>query len=181
HSEHKRSIDARKKVVQHCGKVGLSVTPIRLPDAFNLVDIARRIKKDIRKVKSRGQIVSRFNIAGGTRLMSSAALLVCILEGIPTIYVHDETFEEIRLPLLRMEYSVGLTKRQRAILSFMLKSKQKSFTQTELAEKINSHKATINHHVAELRKKGMILVSSDPKDNRVKRISLAPFVDLILE
>lgn len=181
HSEHEKSVKARNKVVQHCEDIGLSVVPMKLPNAFNLVEITRRIKKDIMKVKSNGFSIARFNIAGGTRLMSSAALLVCILEGIPTIYVHDETLEEIRLPLLQIEYSAGLTNRQKDILDHMRKSGKGSFTQTDLAKEMKIHKATMNHHVAELRKKGMVLVSPDRDDDRVKRISLAPFVDLLLE
>ncbi|TET90093.1 MAG: MarR family transcriptional regulator [Methanomassiliicoccales archaeon] len=181
HSEHKKSIEAKDRVVEYCNGIGLPVVPIQLSDAFNLVEIAKKIKEDIRKVKSEGRSIARFNIAGGTRLMSSAALLVCILEGIPTIYVHDETFEEIQLPLLQIEYSSGLTTRQKEILDHMRKSKNETFTQTELAKEMKIHKATMNHHITELRKKGMILVSKDENDERLKNIRLAPSVDLLLE
>jgi CRISPR locus-related DNA-binding protein len=181
HSEHPDTIKAKNKVVEHCNSIGLPVHPIELPNAFNLIDIAEKIKKDIEKVRSEGNENIRFNIAGGTRLTSSAALLVCILKGIPTIYVHDETFEEIQLPLLKMDYSSIFTSKQKEILNFLRKNKGKPITQTHLADELGIHKATMNHHVKKLRDKGVIKVSLDQEDSRVRMVSLAPHVDLLLE
>ncbi len=181
HSEHPDTIKARDRVVEHCNSIGLPVQPIELPNAFNLIDIAERIKADIEKVRKEGHKNIRFNIAGGTRLMSSAALLVCILKGVPTIYVHDETFKEIQLPLLRMDYSSIFTSKQREILDFLRSYKDGPITQTELADKIGIHKATMNHHVKVLKDKGVVQVALDEKDSRARLISLAPHVDLLLE
>jgi DNA-binding MarR family transcriptional regulator len=139
------------------------------------------MKEDIDEVRSEGNSNIRFNIAGGTRLTSSAALLVCILKGIPTMYVHDETFEEIQLPLLRMDYSSNFTAKQKEILNFLRKNKDKPLSQTELAGKIGIHKATMNHHVKELREKGVVLITPGENDSRARMISLAPHVDLLLE
>ncbi len=50
-----------------------------------------------------------FNVAGGTRIMSACALLVCTLEGVNCVYVHDDTLEEIPLPMLQIRYSDVLT------------------------------------------------------------------------
>jgi CRISPR locus-related DNA-binding protein len=181
HSDNPEAIKARDKVVEHCNSIGLPVQPIELPNVFNLIDIAERMKDDIEKVRSEGSSNIRFNIAGGTRLTSSAALLVCILKGIPTLYVHDETFEEIQLPLLRMDYSSNFTSKQKEILNFLRESQEGPITQTQLAHKIGIHKATMNHHVKVLKDKGVILITPGKEDSRVRMISLAPHVDLLLE
>src|SRR5207245_11673720 len=98
----------------------------------------------------------RFNRAGGTRRMSSDGLLVCILEGIPATYVHDETYQEIALPLLRISYGQGLTAKQRDVLSFLVRNREKDFTETALAKALGVHKATMNHHLRELDANGAI-------------------------
>jgi DNA-binding MarR family transcriptional regulator len=46
---------------------------------------------------------------------------------------------------------------------------------------MNIHKATINHHIKELKKKGLVTVKADPNDSRKKAIEAAPFVELLVE
>lgn len=179
HSDHKDSIKARDSVVEYCRAIGLDVAPIELRKPFNLIDIATKIKEDIEIVSAEGEMI-RFNIAGGTRLMSSAALLVCILKGIPTTYVHDDTFEEIQLPLLRMDYAEAFTTKQKHILK-TLREIGKPIRQTELARKVGIHKATLNHHIKELKKSGAIEIRDDEKDGRASMITLAPHIHLLLE
>src|SRR2546428_11728959 len=145
HSAHEKSRTARSRVMEYCTTLGVPATPHELSDAFNLFQIAGKIREDVAKARKEGGGI-RFNIAGGTRLMSSAALLVCILEGIPTTYVHDETYQEIPLPLLRISYSAGLTAKQRDVLSFLVRNRDKEFTETALAKALGVHKATMNHH-----------------------------------
>src|SRR5207247_1321298 len=115
HSDHAKSRDARAKVAEFCRGLGVPCTAVEVSDAYDLLQVAGQIRADVRKEKSAGTDL-RFNIAGGTRLMSSAALLVCILEGIPATYVHDETYRELALPLLRMTYGEGLTRTHREAL-----------------------------------------------------------------
>jgi CRISPR locus-related DNA-binding protein len=179
YSDHKDSIKARDKVVEYCSTIGLVVEPMEIRKPFNLIDIATRIKKDVERVSAGGEMI-RFNIAGGTRLMSSAALLVCILKGIPTTYVHDDTFEEIQLPLLQMDYSEAFTSKQKEILK-VLRKIGKPIKQTELAKQVGIHKATLNHHIKELKKRGAIEIKDHDKDGRVSMISLAPHIHLLLE
>lgn len=180
HSDHPDSLKAKDKVVEYCNTIGLPVVPIELREPYNLIEIASRIVKDIDKVSATDKHI-RFNIAGGTRLMSSAALLVCILKGIPTTYVHDDTFEEIQLPLLQMDYSSAFTPKQKEILNYLRDSGDITITQTKLAKGLGIHKATMNHHIKELRKKGAIEIAQDKKDGRVSMISLAPHMHLLLE
>ena len=179
HSEHAKSREARSKVLEFCRNLGVAAVGIELKDAFDLLDIARRIRGDVRSEQSKGAAL-RFNIAGGTRLMSSAALLVCILEGIPATYVHDETFKEIPLPLLRMAYGDHLTTKQREVLAFLVKNHDRTFSETELARSLGVHKATINHHLRELDGKGAIISVRDPEDARALRIRAAAGMEFLL-
>jgi len=112
--------------------------------------------------------------------MSSAALLVCILEGIPATYVHDETYRELALPLLRMTYGEGLTRKQREVLAFLVKNHEKSFSETALARALGVHKATMNHHLRKLESMGTIERQADPADGRRLVIVPAPGIELLL-
>jgi CRISPR locus-related DNA-binding protein len=180
HSDHPDSRKARDSVAEYCETIGLSWEAVELPDAFNLLEIAQRMKSDIRSVRRDGHQIARFNISGGTRLMSSAALLVCILEGIPAVYVHDETYEEIRLPLLRIEYSAALTPKQREILEYLIRNKDRQYTESELAVALHVHKATMNHHLKILESKGVVELVTSPKDPRAKMVTAVPALELLL-
>src|SRR6266571_5151278 len=149
HSDHAKSREARARVIEFCRALGVAAAANEVSDAFDLLQVASQIRGDVRKERATGAEI-RFNIAGGTRLMSSAALLVCVLEGIPATYVHDDTYEEIPLPLLRITYGEGLTPKQREVLTFLVKNREKDFTETALARALGVHKATMNHHLREL-------------------------------
>src|SRR5216117_3934000 len=179
HSDHAKSRDARAKVVEFCRSLGVPCTAVEIGDAYDILHAASQIRADVRKEKAAGTEL-RFNITGGTRLMSSAALLVCILEGIPATYVHDETYREIPLPLLRITYGEGLTARQREVLSFLVRNREKDFTETALAKALGVHKATMNHHLRELDAKGAIARLSDPADARRLIVKVAPGMDLLI-
>ena len=179
HSDHARSRAARAKVIEFCRALGVSAEAVELSDAFDLLEIAGRIRADVRREKASGAVL-RFNIAGGTRLMSSAALLVCILEGIPATYVHDETLREVPLPLLRIAYGDRLTGKQREVLSFLIKNRDRAYTETALAKALGVHKATMNHHLRELEEKGAIERAKDPKDRRALLVRPAPGMELLL-
>jgi CRISPR locus-related DNA-binding protein len=180
HSDHERSRKARDQVVEYCEARNVPVRAVELRDAFDLIHIAKRIRDDIRKERGLGNVIAKFNIGGGTRLMSSGALLACVLEGVPTTYVHDDTLKEFPLPLLQIEYSAALTPKQRETLVFLI-GYGGPITQTELSKGMNIHKATINHHIKELKKKGLVTVKADPNDSRKKAIEAAPFVELLVE
>lgn len=112
--------------------------------------------------------------------MSSAALLVCVLEGVPATYVHDDTYEEIPLPLLNVTYGERLTSKQRDILALLVENRDRDFTETALAKSIGVHKATMNHHLRELERKGVIERLPDATDARQLIIKPAPGMDLLL-
>jgi len=179
HSDHEKSRAARAKVVAFCDALGVRVHAVELADAFNLLQVARRMREDVRAMRSEGQAV-RFNIAGGTRVMSSAALLVCILEGIPSTYVHDDTGEEIPLPLLRMNYAEQLSPRQRQILKFLVDHGDTPYNESSLAKSMRVHKTTMNHHLRLLAEKGMVEISTDARDARAHVVRPAPGAELLV-
>ncbi len=179
HSDHAKSREARARVIEFCRALGVAAAANEVSDAFDLLHVASQIRADVRKERATGAEI-RFNIAGGTRLMSSAALLVCVLEGIPATYVHDDTYQEIPLPLLRITYGEGLTAKQREVLTFLVKNREKDFTETALARALGVHKATMNHHLRELDAKGAIERLPDAKDARKLVIKPAPAMDLLV-
>lgn len=179
HSDHAKSRDARAKVMEFCRSLGVPASANEVSDAYDLLQVAGQIRLDIREERASGAAL-RFNIAGGTRLMSSAALLVCILEGVPATYVHDETYEEISLPLLHISYGEGLTTKQREVLTFLVKNREKDFTETALARALGVHKATMNHHLRELEAKGAIERIQDTADARRLTVRPAPGMDFLV-
>lgn len=179
HSDHGKSREARAKVMEFCRSIELSAVAVELSDAFDLLACAGRIREDVRKERATSPDL-RFNIAGGTRLMSSAALLVCILEGIPATYVHDDTYREIPLPLLRLTYGRGLTTKQREVLAFLVKNRDKRLSETALARALGVHKATMNHHLRGLEAAGAIERRRDSADARRLVLQPAPGMDLLV-
>ena len=172
---------AKDEVVDYCKSLRIPVDAVELPDVFDLMSIARRIRSDIREWKKRGTKIAIFNIAGGTRPTSSAALLACILEGIPTVYVHDVTYDEISLPLLKIEYTKVLSEKERKILGLIRKAQaKKPLSEVELAKQFGVTKATMNYHVKQLIKKGAIAISPDPEDTRRKLLTIEPTIELLL-
>jgi len=172
---------AKDEVVEYCKNLRIPVDAIELPDVFDLMSIAKRIRGDIKDWRKRGMKIAIFNIAGGTRPTSSAALLACILEGIPTVYVHDVTYEEIALPLLEIEYTKVLSVKERKILEIIRKAQaKKPLSEVELAKQFGVTKATMNYHVKQLMKKGAIALNPDVNDTRRKLVTIEPTVELLL-
>lgn len=176
----KNVAEAKKAVIDYCRDMRIPVDAVELDDPFDFKRTAVRIRADVRKHKRDGKEISVFNIAGGTRPTSSAALLVCILEGIPTVYVHDVTYEEIPLPLLRMEYSQILSREEKEILRVLMSGKLKGATEVDLARTLGKHKATVNHHIRNLVAKGAMRLEKHPTDARKKILRVEDSVELLL-
>lgn len=176
----KKVAEAKRGVLDYCRTMKIAADAVELDDPFDFKRIATRIRGDIKRHKREGREVAVFNIAGGTRPTSSAALLACILEGVPTVYVHDITYEEIHLPLLRMEYSQVLSTEERQILRTLLKNKSKGLTEVELAKLVGKHKATVNHHIKNLIAKGAIRLEKHPEDSRKRIVRLEDSTELLL-
>jgi CRISPR locus-related DNA-binding protein len=176
----KKVAEAKKAVLEYCTAMRIPAEAVELEDPFDFKRIALRIRGDIRKHRREGKEIAVFNIAGGTRPTSSAALLTCILEGVPTVYVHDVTYEEIPLPLLRMEYNRVLSKEERSILSVLLKNRSKDMTEVDLARLLGKHKATVNHHLRNLIAKGAVRLEKHKSDSRKRVVRVEESTELLL-
>jgi len=176
----KKVAEAKNAVLEYCRAMKIAVDAVELDDPFDFRNIALRIRSDIRKHKKGGKDIAVFNIAGGTRPTSSAALLTCILEGVPTVYVHDLTYEEIRLPLLRMEYSQVLSREEREMLRAIMSNKSKTLTEVDLARLVGKHKATVNHHLRNLIAKGAVRLENHPRDSRKRVVKVEESTELLL-
>lgn len=172
--------EAKKTVIDYCRDMKIAVEAVDLQDPFDFKGTAKRIRSDVRRYRKEGKDIAVFNIAGGTRPTSSAALLACILEGVPTVYVHDLTYEEIHLPLLRIEYNKILSGEERSILRTLIRSKNKMMTEVELAKAVGKHKATVNHHVKNLVAKGVLRLDRHPRDARKKMLTVEDSIELLL-
>ena len=177
----KRAAEAKDRVLDYCKKMKIPAKDVELPNVFDLLGIAKIIKADLRKCKADGKKIAIFNIAGGTRLTSSGALLACMIEGVPTVYVRDDTYEEFTLPLLEIKYEEILSDKEKEILGIVLENQQKGkqLTGVELAKLLKVKKATVNYHVHRLIEKGAVELTPHGDDSRKKLIKAQPAIELL--
>lgn len=182
HGGDAETLRSRDTITEFCKGLRIPVDPIELNDVFDIVEVAGIIRKDVKEWKKRGNKIAVFNIAGGTRSTSTGALLACMLEGIPTVYVHDVTHDEVALPLLEMEYEKILSEKERRILRILIKKKKqkKQLSEVELAKLFGVTKATMNYHVKQLISMGAISLVPHEGDMRKKIVTLQPTIELLL-
>jgi CRISPR locus-related DNA-binding protein len=180
HSDHEDSIKAVREIARTCVMMEVKFSPRPIPDAFDLVSTAMEIQKTILELRGQSKQIAVFNIAGGTRIMSASALLVCTLEGLNAVYVHDDSHREIPLPLLQIRYSDILTEQEKLILRFLLDRKGADITQKDLACQLHLHKATINHHVRQLIEKRAVRLEEKVGDKRIRLIRVEDSMALLL-
>ncbi|HNU35868.1 MAG TPA: MarR family transcriptional regulator [Methanomassiliicoccales archaeon] len=180
-NDHPRALEALTEVQEVCTIMDIRIDRVAIPDAFDLLQAAKAMRSQVRQLKNDGQEIAVFNIAGGTKMMSAAALLVCAMEGLNSVYVHDETYREIPLPLLKVDYSQLLTTAQKEILMFLWRNRAQPMTQVEIAQGMGKHKATINHHIQVLEGKNILHLVEDPRDRRKKVVRVYDALELMLE
>jgi DNA-binding MarR family transcriptional regulator len=180
-NDHPRALEALSEVEKVCTIMDIRIERVAIPDAFDLLQAAKAMRSQVRQLKKDGQEIAVFNIAGGTKMMSAAALLVCAMEGLNSVYVHDETYREIPLPLLKVDYSQLLTTAQKEILMFIWRNRARPMTQVEIAQGMSKHKATINHHIQVLEGKNILHLVEDPRDRRKKVVRVYDALELMLE
>jgi CRISPR locus-related DNA-binding protein len=167
---------AYKELWDFCSSIDLGLKPTKLKDPFDLIKIANAIRKALKKYAKKEII---FNITGGTKVMSSAALLACILEGVPTVYCNEKTGKEEPLPLMQIKYKEFLSTQQKEILK-IIKELGERCTSVAVAKKANLKKATVSHHIKELENKGLIIMETSKEDARKKFLKIAESVELLL-
>jgi CRISPR locus-related DNA-binding protein len=169
------------KIKKACASMSIRFEEVVVKNPFDLITIAKDMKREIRSIKKEGGSIAVFNISGGTRIMSAAALLISAIEGVNAVYVHDDTKKEIPLPLLHVDYSDGLNTKQREILEYLLASEDRQRTQKEIAEHMGLHKATVNHHIKAMEDKGAVRVIAKKNDGRSKYVVAEESMELLIE
>jgi DNA-binding MarR family transcriptional regulator len=180
-NDHPRALEALAEVDSVCTIMGIELRQVAIPDAFDLLQAARAMRTEVRTLRRKGEEIAVFNIAGGTKMMSAAALLICAMEGLNSVYVHDETYQEIPLPLLKVDYSNLLTPAQKEVLTFIWKNRSRPMTQMEIAKGMGRHKATVNHHIQVLEGKGILHLTEDAADRRRKVVTVDDALELMME
>ncbi len=174
HNNNKKSRDAAGQIESYCRELGIAHDQ-RPVNAFDLVDCASAMQNEIRK--SEGNEIL-FNVTGGTKVLTAAAILTCILEGVRAIYVHDDTGEEVRLPLLTAPYENLLTEAQRQVLQHV--ATYPGCSQQEVCNALELTKPTVSHHIGRLVEHGLLLQVADSKDARRKALKVIPSARLLL-
>lgn len=174
HDHEPRSRAAAEKVRAFCRDRGLEVEGAEI-DAFDIVESAQAIRRRLGR-EPREEIV--FNITGGTAVLSAAATLVCILEGVRTVYVDERTWEEFPLPLLAVGPHDLLSPEQRKVLAFIAKRKE-GCRQADILRGLKLSRGTVSYHVQTLKRKR--LVSASPADGRGEILKALPSSVLLLE
>jgi len=177
HDHDPRGKAAASKVRAFCKSNGIKPTDVEV-NAFDILECARRMLREIRKHDRENLI---FNITGGTPIISSAATLVCILEGIRAVYIHEETKEQISLPLLTVRYESILNPAQARVLSHVADSGDSGCAQVDIAEGLGLKRSTVSHHVKNLRLQQLVRVEKHPNDTRRDVVFIMPSATLLLE
>jgi CRISPR locus-related DNA-binding protein len=165
-----KTIKTLDKMRNICRSFEIKPIPRKVNDIYDFINITKQMKSDIQKDITDGHEIAMFNIAGSTKPMVSAALLVCIFLGIPAQYINEETLETVKLPLLQANYLDSLTTKERELAEFIIKNRAKSYTQVQIAEKLGKKKSTINTQIKKLVDKGIVVLepASDGKSKTVK-------------
>lgn len=176
HDTDERSKDAAADVRAHCDELGLACETIPV-DAFDMLDAVGTIRKEVSAFDT-GAIV--FNITGGTAVLSCAALLTCVLDGIrtETTDLRDKSQPPEPLPLLTIEYSELLTDAQRRVLR-AISERNGKVSQSDLVDVLGLRKATVSHHVKSLKERGLV-TGRRAEDARKEYLEVPPSADLLL-
>lgn len=177
HDHAPKGKEAAARVVEFCKERGMKATDVTV-NAFDIIECAREMKREVRKHKP-GEIV--FNLTGGTPVISSAATLVCILEGLRAVYIHEETKVETSLPLLAVRYDAILNDAQVRVLRHVAIAGTIGCSQTEIVDALGIGASTVSHHVRRLKKQNLLRVEEDEDDSRSDRIFVMPSATLLLE
>lgn len=175
HDRAAKSREAAQRVRAFCRERGLDVEGVEL-DAFDIVESALAMRARVRR-EGAERIV--FNVTGGTPVLSSAATLTCILEGVRAVYLDERDGREVPLPLLTMKYEDVLNPEQRRVLK-VVADRPAGCTQADIGKATGLSKATVSHHVTNLKTKRLLLAAPDPKDSRRETLKVQASAALLL-
>lgn len=175
HDHHADSKKAARQVREFCREKKLEVEGKEL-DAFDILECAQTIRKDIH---THGPQNIVFNVTGGTPVISCAATLACILDGVRAVYIDERDWSEKSLPLLTVKYGEILNPQQRRVLRFIAGRKD-GCTQANIMEATGLARGTVSHHVKNLKGKQLLVAEPDPSDTRKERLRALESAELLL-
>jgi CRISPR locus-related DNA-binding protein len=151
--------------------------PVKLVEvsAFDLVACCMQVREEVRKRAGKEIVVS---IAGGTRVLSSAALLAGILEGVRVVHISEKDNAVQPLPMLRLDAGALLNEEKRRVLRWV--REHPGCKQADLVQALGLTKGTVSHHVLGLAEQGLVEQKLDPQDSRSKRLHAVASADLLL-
>ncbi|MDY6985223.1 MAG: hypothetical protein SVE93_02305 [Candidatus Thermoplasmatota archaeon] len=117
HSKNAKSKEAKEKIREGCKALGVQFEPYEVKDEYALTSIIKEMNEELSRISKeyRNEEII-FNITGGTKMLASAALIICIMKGIKAIYIRETDGEILEVPLLRMKYSDVLTSAEKKTL-----------------------------------------------------------------
>ena len=169
-----RSKAAAKELAAYAAKLGMEVRLIEV-SAFDLVESCLQVRREIRKRAGKDIVLS---IAGGTRVLSSAALLASILEGVRVVHISERDNAVQPLPLLKLEAGAVLNEEKRRVLRHVRATP--GCRQSDLVQALGISKGTVSHHVQGLARQGLLEQVPDEDDSRSKRLRAVASADLLL-
>ncbi len=174
HDDHPDSKNAAAEVGRFCRSMDVKFESVAV-DAFDIVACASAMQKLVHR---HGPERIVFNVTGGTKVIAAAAILTCFLEGLRAVYIHDETHDEIALPLVTARYDQLLTEPQRRVLRHI--AEHPRCTQHEVGAALGISKPTTSHHVKQLMDFGLITQVQDQDDGRKRHLDIIPSARLLL-
>jgi CRISPR locus-related DNA-binding protein len=186
HSLDKRSRDAKEEVRKSCESIGVECKPCEITDVYSITDSVREMSNVIKNYATKDVV---FNITGGTKMIASAALLLCVMKGVKAIYVRETDGKVLDAPMLRMSYSDALTEKEKEALRVIASVYEKNFDREkgrvdlsivyEELEKKNA-KSVISGRLSRLSELGLIEMHPDERNGRKKYLVLKDAAKLYL-
>lgn len=167
HSRHGKSRDARDSVRKACDAIGIEVESWEVADEYSLIPLMKQMNDKVDEYRSSNLI---FNVTGGTKMLASAALLLCVFRGMKTIYVRESDGAVIEVPIMRINYSELLSKKEKSVLKTILDicGNKDMVELSKVYRSIKNTKSVTALYLDELEKKGLIERVNDPENGRKK-------------
>jgi len=182
--------DSRKRLAQTkehletaCKMMDIPTEFIDLPDEADFCDIFRKIRSKLRE--EGGKDVAKncvFNITGGTKPMSLAAVMACVHEGVDAYYYTIDEDQPVKIPLLRVKYADNITEKQKEILTFIGNTpSNETCCASDIAKKMRLSPATVSTHLDRLENVGGIERTPNKKNRSSDIIKITDAAKLMLE
>lgn len=175
HDASAKAKEAYKRFVQQCQAKDVKTDEVEVGDA-DFLEATRQILSTLRKRASGDSVMC---LDGGTRVLSNAALLACVLHGTRVSYRHARDGKLVPVPLLTTPYHAILRDKPRSVLRYI--RAHPGCTAVDAARQLKLSKPTISHHVRRLLELGLIERRRDTQDQRRAILRAVPTIGLLFD